>query len=506
MPGERKDTHSSISSHVLTEHEQARPTAFLARSKTVGSRSSYFPKPAGWFGDFSEAESTFNDNGIGAKINEFPEKKVEYGWDPAEYKAPFGPDWVEHGEWYDESRSDNYHRAWQTNYPPVPHGLPGSVNVDTHEGKWRDTPEGWIQNWYPPNNLGRDGPEPAPWFNAQVDQYDGFGRFMMPQPGTGQSYLQPFFSDGQMILGWYERAVNTTLTCQDPGCIARSNLQVYDPFSELASNCRLTIGVHATDFDDDWSVERYNYWRANEYILTRDCYPGPRKDGCNASAADPLYNCVLDNPVDKIIDENGTLVLEGKITDMVDECPYNSDLLSAVAVVTCMVQPITTTTTTTTTTKHVFGVEPEGECLHLKCDTAGCTARNEFIFDPTIALNGGKCHMSVNISQTDFDNLDHNYEAIEFLKVGGATGRNLLSAPVKPGQNPCFALWMDHPDPAPHDYALVTNVDVTDLIKKSLPAPGYLDISAKISKQVDECGKEDKWLLHGRACLNCVAS
>jgi len=51
-----------------------------------------------------------------------------------------------------------------------------------------------------------------------------------------------------------------------------------------------------------------------------------------------LYTPVLGTPVDSIIHANGTLIVEGRISNLVDECPYNGNLLSGLVAVTCLIR------------------------------------------------------------------------------------------------------------------------------------------------------------------------
>merc|ERR1719401_1723092 len=84
----------------------------------------------------------------------------------------------------------------------------------------------------------------AAWFDNQVNNVDGFGRPKEPYLGAGERF-------------WWaeERAVNTTLTCPDQGCIGNTTLQLFDGNTESALRCRMNFAVHATDFDEDFSLE-----------------------------------------------------------------------------------------------------------------------------------------------------------------------------------------------------------------------------------------------------------
>jgi len=129
--------------------------------------------------------------------------------------------------------------------------------------------------------------------------------------------------------------VNSTIACAKPGCVANTMLQAFDPNTEIARACRMSVWVHPTDFDNSWGYERIIEWMVNGRLARSTCNPGMRM--CNSTSR-PLFTCMHSVPVDHVLDRDGRLLITGKLGSMVDECPYNGNLLSAVASITCLVR------------------------------------------------------------------------------------------------------------------------------------------------------------------------
>jgi len=293
----------------------------VANSAAAGDATR--PLDSGWFGGaFAESESTFSEDGVSAHLDINPERLVMNGQDP-ETRSPVRLPSVRGQQFFHESPSAGGFDAWQTDYPSADRSVVGS-DGRANSNDWRSTPEGWTQDYAPTARHEDPGPRAAGWFDASVTQYDGFGRQKVPNAGTGARLM----GSGM----WAERSVNTTLTCAEPGCQAASTLQAFDGATEMGSNCKLTINVHPTDFDDDYGAEAVEFLKANGHVLTHNCNPGAR--GCNATASMPFYSCANDVDVDGLMDGTGALIIEGKITDRVDECPIDGNLLSGVAIVT----------------------------------------------------------------------------------------------------------------------------------------------------------------------------
>merc|ERR1719247_1728761 len=119
-----------------------------------------------------------------------------------------------------------------------------------------------------------------------------------------------------------------------------------------------------------------------------------------------------------------------------------------------------------------------------------------------IALNGGKCFMSVNVTQTDYDGSDGTKEEVEFLKVAGI---DLTKSAVKPGKNPCEAEYKGTKvKSADRIFEAVKKFDVTKLMQTTHPL-GALKVEGKISSFVDECGYEGN-LLYANVQVDCEPS
>jgi len=305
-----------------------------------------------------------------------------------------------------------------------------------------------------------------------------------------------------------QRAVNTTVTCQSAGCTAKSLLQVFDPAVEEAQHCRLTIEVHPTDYDNDWGREFVKAWKVNGLVAMGGC--NPHAMGCNATAWRPLVPCLQDLDVnDLLADSHGSLIIEGTINKLVDECPYEGNLLSGVAVVTCMTRDLVVL-------KSHPRPEPEppkpdlcdqlspGCVIHsrrdLQCKGHGCEAKTLLYMDRGIVLAGASCLMNVTVVQTDFDDsVEGSTEQIEYLSIEGFGN---ITTNVKPGMNPCTVEYSTGKKVSRSSrmFPVLTNLNVTaELLAEPV---GELLLTGKISPQVDDC-PSDGYLLDGRISVEC---
>jgi len=485
-------SHSNLhdGSAKATGHQQHGGTRSADTSKDAAAG----PREASWFGAFDQAESTYTLEGEEA---DDPTREVEFGWDPGfVYPGKGGEPKALPKPWFHESQSAGPEDAWQSHYPSVSGGVAG--NRGYHENPWRDTPEGWVQDYRSSGIDGRSngpGKKKAVWFDSSVGNIDGFGRRSVPYPGSPRRALNWQGNGGP----WVERAVNTTLKCKTVGCTASSSLTAFDAVKEEAQNCRLNVGVHATDYDDDWSRE-FILWTLNGFSVNSRCDPKAR--GCNPNASRLLYGCLSEYGVDHLLQGNGTIMLEGTNTKMVDECPYEGNLLSGVATVTCLVRnrPVETPVIKVKATVS----EPEkpipaiNVSSPLQCSTPGCTATTLIHMDPGLAMLGGKCKMNVTLVQTDFDDALGVPEQVDFLFLEGSGN---LSTNVKPGKNPCTAKMQGKPlKPDEQLYPLVANHDITEVVQNG---NGALRISGKISDMVDECASQGRFLLDAFVAVIC---
>eukprot|EP00930_Biecheleria_cincta_P038769 TRINITY_DN2663_c2_g1_i1.p1 TRINITY_DN2663_c2_g1~~TRINITY_DN2663_c2_g1_i1.p1 ORF type:complete len:679 (-),score=116.61 TRINITY_DN2663_c2_g1_i1:133-2169(-) len=176
------------------------------------------------------------------------------------------------------------------------------------------------------------------WFERSSDEYDAYGRPKVSVVDT----------DGLGLQGLAQRSVSVNVTCRNPGCSANATMDIYNPKKEYVQRCKLNFAVHATDFDDNYAGERVFNILANDRALGGDCFP--LANGCVSNLSrEQLFPCVNDIPVDSIISSEGKLRVKASIPTVVDECPYNSNLLHGVSTVTCWVGNITESTTITTT-------------------------------------------------------------------------------------------------------------------------------------------------------------
>jgi len=350
------------------------------------------------------------------------------------------------------------------------------IGDDVFNNRWRETPEGLVQN-YNGFKIGMQGPE---WFDSSALNYDGYGREVLPYPETPKRFLD---AAGQ---AWVERAVNTTVACPSIGCVANATLAVFDRAKEEARNCRINIGVHPTDFDNDWSRENIEVWTLNGYVVRATC--DPRAQGCNNAKWRQLYSCLSEFPVDHLMNSDGTLLVEGKLSKMVDECPYNGNLLSGVATVTCLVR-----SRESESREEDLGADANlgmasttfgGGRLH--CSSPGCTAIGSVRVDPQIAMLGGTCLMNISVAQTDFDDGLGAPEEVEFVSVEGVG--NVVSH-MKPGYNPCASALGGKPlSEEDRNFTLLVDYNVTEQVLA--PPAGVVRLKGKISEHVDECASD----------------
>lgn len=139
----------------------------------------------------------------------------------------------------------------------------------------------------------------------------------------------------------------------------------------------------------------------------------------------------------------------------------------------------------------------------LRCATPGCVGVANVVIDPAWANNGGTCFLTVNVTQTDYDQDNGVREVIEYVRLEGDT----LVKDFAPGLNPCSKAWAEGGEIQENlrVMTLVKDLDVTSRIARPLwPAvPGHLRLTGKISENVDECGTP--WLLDAMASVTCHA-
>uniref|UniRef100_A0A7S1SAN3 Uncharacterized protein n=1 Tax=Alexandrium catenella TaxID=2925 RepID=A0A7S1SAN3_ALECA len=399
---------------------------------------------------------------------------------------------------FHEAMSGGPSEAWQTHYPAVGHSLQTPEDSVLREAnqQWRLTEEGWIREQSPRLDGARRGATKASWFDPTVNDVDAFGRRDPPPLGSAKRLVREEYGDL-----WVERSVNTTIKCPTRGCMGRSMLQAFDPSTEEATNCHLNVLVFPTDFDNRHSRENIEFWRVNGFVVQSECSVG--ESGCTARR--PLVSCLRDFSVDDLIDGNGAMLLEGKLNGMVDECPYEGNLLSSVAQVTCLVRQKADMRPSPPTPAPPPELSDEAQEIlktcrlystPLRCREPGCTAETALTVNPTMAYFGGTFTMNITFVITDFDQSESE-EQIDFVSL---EGRGTLAEKVTPNRNqcPCNTGLLDA-SVSRETFRVVQEVDVTKEVLKAKP----LKVMAKISELVDECASNG-YLLDGIVEVACT--
>jgi hypothetical protein len=441
--------------------------------------------PAAWFGSFSQGESTYNYDGTLAGRSVNPEIDVMDGWDPKPSDTEDSQ--VRPAKWFQESASGGHKDAWQTYYPPENVGMPGN-NIKT--GQWFTMAGGTLQQDFISESARAHQKLnlPAAWFDSYVSQLDGFGRDKLPGLKSPRNYVD-----------WEERSVNTTLACDKPGCTAKASLLApFDMAKQVYKNCKLSVAFHPTDFDDQYSGEMVEWIQVNNKQVSANCRPFAA--GCNETAQRPLINCVSDLAIDEVLQNSsdGALSIAAKIPHVVDECPYNGNLLSAVPMVTCLVSQKEEKVVPKPVISNILLKDEAEACvtsMPLQCATRGCGAEIAMPIDEK-CMGAGQCTLSINVSHTDFDNSEAaDSELIEYIKVDGQN----VKTSIKPGQNPCKTAWSGATaNRTAYSFAALENhvVNITD---------GRILIEGKISDFVDECASNG-FLLDAIAHVTCKGS
>lgn len=417
-------------------------------------------KDAEWFGAFSDGESTYEEDRDADKDGS------HLGADDSSQMVSLQGEEGRPPEWFQESLSGGPKQAWQTIFPAIEPDHPySSDNQQLLPSMEYDYSDYGARNF---KKYVHDSSKEADWFDNSVGQFDTFGRWRMPSEASDRRYLD-----------WEYRTRTVPITCADPGCTGSAVLQIFDPAKEMHHNCRLSVGVHATDFDDDFSKEVVEFISVNGDRVNSAC--NPMASGCNETkpASERLmYPCVNEIELGHTLLESGTVNITGKLSDMVDECPVDGNLLSAVAKVTCFVRDISDTVVAVVAQADASAMAGMNGSALLQCRQPNCTAQGTVLLG---AVANKICKLTVKVYQTDFDS---DSEQVDFIQADGLQ----LQADVKPGRNPCKEI----PLGANNMMDPFVAVDGYDVSAQAFD--GKVVVTAKISQMVDECGRDGNLL------------
>jgi len=437
------------------------------------------PRDATWFGGFSQGESTYDADGVPVQVTSY-----------APYVEPGLPEpSAKPSEWFAETASGGPLEAWQTYYPGIKDFRPrGGANPP-----WREGPStgGFRQVYKADQRVGtmftKSRAKGAEWFDTAAGQYDAFGRARAPVKSVRKQNVLDVLND------WSLRSRNTTFQCADPGCAANSSLQIFDSSVEQHRDCKLSIAIHVTDFDDEYSREFVERLAVNGVTVSSKC--DPMAKGCTRESEQQLHSCLNEFAIDHLVGEDGQMSIEGKISNMVDECPVDGNLLSGFAVVTCLVRPLDSPSLMAPTMlyREAEAAAERNSSFLLRCKEPGCTAETTVVLEQDQVMNK-TCKLTVRVAQTDFDDGDRNAtEEVEWVKVGNRTAKEH----VKPGRNPCTEARQGNSS-QDEPFVLVDGEDVS-----ADAQDGKIVVSAKISDNVDECGRGEGFLLDGQVRVVC---
>ncbi|CAE7463322.1 unnamed protein product, partial [Symbiodinium sp. CCMP2456] len=286
----RLDSHVEVASpggehaNELTVKAKASLVQVQAASDTASRRESRRKLDPDFFASFTDAESTFDEDGQ----PRFEEAANPRAVSDESESIPT----IEPPQWFQESPSAGPKQAWQT-YDP-----------ETEDASWRAKAPDWQlrgfgrlqQDWAPvesreKGNADREDGKEAAWFDTSVNQYDWFGRPRAPTPESPKFYVE-----------WSRVSRTADLSCGPPGCVAETSLKVFENASEMEYKmCQLSVMVHATDFDDQYGREKIEWILINNKEAIRDFAPQAPK-GCETN--------------DNMADLHGSDITEQKLSNL----------------------------------------------------------------------------------------------------------------------------------------------------------------------------------------------
>lgn len=236
-------------------------------------------------------------------------------------------------------------------------------------------------------------------------------------------------------------------------------LQTFNSNKYMHAKCRLHFGVHATDYDDEYSREYVDWFSVNGVRVVQHC--DPMAKGCNTTQTKlrpdgkGLHNCLSEYDLDALLEETTELKFAGKISDMVDECPYKGKiegqdgewLFSGKATVTCFIKEWPVPAAKRPPDED--NLARKGKA-YLRCHEPNCTAKATAWLDRS-PREGQKCKMKLNIYDTDFDEDHGQTEIVEWVKVNGEEVPKSWLAGTKWKQkrtNPCKEVYYGRAQPA----------------------------------------------------------
>merc|ERR1719215_1429882 len=155
---------------------------------------------------------------------------------------------------------------------------------------------------------------------------DDYGRPHVPTPGSPQ----------RLSVDWQQVAVNGTLSCKEPGCVASTVLTVFNGTQEHAQHCRLSVSVQHYSGDSVEWVSVMGSTVSSKCTAKSANFCGKKSAESGSSL---LFPCVLDLNLEHLMPSNGTLKLEAKVPDNAPaDCTSDGKLLQVVPTVVCYVQ------------------------------------------------------------------------------------------------------------------------------------------------------------------------
>lgn len=152
------------------------------------------------------------------------------------------------------------------------------------------------------------------------------------------------------IAGGTRRVLAVPLQCSSPGCSAHAKVQIKQNSSWIVTGCEAALEMVSTDMskvserDEDFDISLWGDPSGEPMVkFDEEVLPDEKKEPCKAwkegkplQDQDVMIRQKQKLQIQKVINtDDWTLNIQGRLGPVVDECPFNGNLLAAVVVLTC---------------------------------------------------------------------------------------------------------------------------------------------------------------------------